>query len=65
MKKNGEMAMEKQEVLDRWQEYIQELFCDELPEEIELGVEMTGSDIREASYQVQKASKMQPHCVSS
>ena len=24
MKKNGEMATEKQEVLDRWQEYIQE-----------------------------------------
>ena len=54
-KKNGEMAMEKQEILDRWQEYIQKLFWDETPEEIELGAEITGPDIRED--EVEKAMR--------
>ena len=54
MKKNGEMAMEKQEVIDRWQENIQELFWDERPEKKELGVEMT-EPIRED--EVEKAMR--------
>ena len=55
MKKNGEIAMEKQEVVDRWKEYIQELFWDERPEQLELEVEMTGPDITED--EVEKAMR--------
>ena len=54
MKQNGDVAMEKNEVLDRWKEYIQDLFSDdERTEFLELDMEMTGPDISES--EVEKA----------